>query len=76
MHAFRTYSMIFVVKFQTIVLFFLFSTKCGLISANKGSIRSVNVEKTKVWGPGLSPDKIVVPVRHFYIEPVDAYGQS
>lgn len=40
----------------------------------KKSIRSVDVEKTRIWGPGLEPHKIVLPVRYFYIQASDAYG--
>lgn len=65
----------FLVKFQLIGLFILISTRCDKVAGIKQSIRSVDVERTKVWGPGLEPDKIVLPVRHFYIEPVDAYGK-
>lgn len=73
---FRTYPMIFLVKFQLISLIILIFTKCDKVTGIKGSIRSVDVEKTKVWGVGLEPDKIVLPVRHFYIQPLDAYGKS
>lgn len=75
MFALRTYSTIFLVKFQLIGLFILISTRCDSVTSSKQSIRSVDVGRTKVWGPGLEPDKIVLPVRHFYIEPVDAYGK-
>lgn len=29
---------------------------------------SCSVIKGKVWGPGLIPDKIVMPARYFFIE--------
>lgn len=73
---FPTYGSIFLVKFELISLIILIFTKCDRVTGSKGSIRSVDVEKTKVWGPGLEPDKIVLPVRHFYIQPVDAYEKS
>lgn len=63
----------------TLILFFWFfishfnQTTCDDV---KTSIRSVDVLKTKVWGPGLQPDKIVLPVRYFYIQAFDAYGYS
>lgn len=76
MCAFRTYSSIILVKFQFILLFILISTICDSATGTKQSIRSVDVEKTKVWGPGLEPDKIVLPVRHFYIQAIDAFGNS
>lgn len=40
----------------------------------KVSIKSVNVHQTKVWGPGLKPDAIVLPVRYFFIQAFDAHG--
>lgn len=50
-------------------------TKCDPSdNVPKQSIRSVDLKKTQVYGPGLQPDKIVLPVRHFYILPKDAYG--
>lgn len=76
MCAVRTYSSIFLVKFQFILVLILISTRCDRVTGTKKSIRSVDVEKTKVWGPGLEPDKIVLPVRHFYIQAIDAYGNS
>lgn len=45
------------------------------VNAQK-SIKSVDVQRTKVWGAGLEPDKIVLPVRYFFIEPVDGYGKK
>lgn len=51
------------------------AVKCDLdTSRKKVSIRSLDVEKTKIWGPGLEPHKIVLPVRYFYIQAIDAYG--
>lgn len=32
------------------------------------------MRKTRVWGPGLRPDVIVLPVRYFFIEAIDEYG--
>lgn len=45
------------------------------VNAQK-SIKSVDVQRTKVWGPGLEPDKIVLPVRYFFIEPIDGHGKK
>lgn len=73
MRAFCTYSLIFLVKYSLIILLIL---KSGRVTGNRESIRSVDVKKTKIWGPGLEPDKIILPVRHFYIQPIDAYGNS
>lgn len=60
-----------------LIFFLLISTavKCDLATnSKKVSIRSVDVEKTRIWGPGLEPHKIVLPVRYFYIQALDAYG--
>lgn len=60
-----------------LIFFVLIRTavKCDLATNPKEvSIWSVDVEKTRIWGPGLEPHKIVLPVRHFYIQALDAYG--
>uniref|UniRef100_A0A6P7F504 Protein O-glucosyltransferase 2-like n=1 Tax=Diabrotica virgifera virgifera TaxID=50390 RepID=A0A6P7F504_DIAVI len=31
----------------------------------------INVELSRVWGPGLTPEKIVMPARYFFVELVD-----
>ncbi|XP_055305678.1 protein O-glucosyltransferase 2-like isoform X2 [Sitodiplosis mosellana] len=72
MRIFRTYGTTFVLFFS-FSIFFSIPTKCDDI---KSTIRSVDVFKTKVWGPGLNPEKIVLPVRYFYIQAYDAYGKS
>lgn len=40
------------------------------------SIKSVDVRRTKVYGPGLEPDKFILPVRYFFIEPIDGHGKK
>lgn len=35
----------------------------------------LNVTLTKVWGPGLKPDIIVMPARYFFILPVNSGNQ-
>lgn len=42
--------------------------------APKVSIKSVDVRRTQVWGPGLRPDTIVLPVRYFFIQAHDGHG--
>ena len=37
--------------------------------------RRVDVKKSIVWGPGLNPN-FNVPVRYFYIQAVDQYGNK
>ncbi|XP_033150714.1 protein O-glucosyltransferase 2-like [Drosophila busckii] len=36
----------------------------------------VDVGKTLVWGPGLSPDVVVLPARYFFIHAVDTTGKK
>lgn len=58
-----------------LLLFILITVKCDSdTNRRKASLRSVDVEKTKIWGPGLEPHKIVLPVRYFYVQAIDAYG--
>lgn len=42
--------------------------------ANGGKKFKVDVKATKAHGPGLEPDKIVIPVRYFFIEVYDTKG--
>ncbi|XP_031632184.1 protein O-glucosyltransferase 2-like [Contarinia nasturtii] len=57
-------------------IFFLivFTANCDGNVSIKTTIRSVDVQKTKVWGPGLSPERIVLPVRFFYIHAFDSHA--
>ena len=56
-------------------VFIINTVRCdSTTNQGKSSVRSVDVEKTKIWGPGLKPDKIVLPVRYFYIQAIDGYG--
>lgn len=64
-----------VVNFLVFLLILRVAVKCDLdTNRKKVSIRSLDVEKTRVWGPGLEPHKIVLPVRYFYIQAIDGYG--
>nr|CAD7441301.1 unnamed protein product [Timema bartmani] len=36
----------------------------------------VDPKKCIVWGPGLSPDNIVMPARYFYVQAVDTHGNK
>lgn len=38
------------------------------------SIKSVDLRKTKIWGPGIEPHHNILPVRYFFIQPIDAHG--
>lgn len=65
----------FVANLFILLLLILTTVKCDSdANRKKTSIRSVDVEKTKIWGPGLEPHKIILPVRYFYIQAIDAYG--
>lgn len=41
----------------------------------KPPVAEFDIKKTRFWGPGLSPDEIVLPVRYFYIELLKHDGQ-
>lgn len=63
--------------FYAIFLVFLLGP-LGVLAQNpkKPMIRhSFDLKKTKVWGPGLHPDKIVLPARYFYIEAAQFDGK-
>lgn len=58
-----------------ILLFLLVFLVDRNIIHGKNAIRPKNIDSfdwknTKIWGPGLRPDKIVLPVRFFFIEAV------
>lgn len=36
----------------------------------------INIKQTKIWGPGLKPNKINLPARYFFIHPVDSNGKK
>lgn len=36
---------------------------------------AVDPKKCKVWGPGLNPDKIVLPARYFFVEAFDKHAK-
>jgi len=33
----------------------------------------IDPAECQIWGPGLFPDKIVMPARYFYVQAVDNY---
>lgn len=64
------------VNFLVFLLIIRTAVECDLgANRKKVSIRSLDVEKTKIWGPGLEPHKIVLPVRYFYIQAIDGHGK-
>lgn len=42
----------------------------------KISIKSIDVDRTRVWGPGLRPDEVVTPIRYFFVQAVDRHGKE
>lgn len=38
--------------------------------------RQIDVSKTKIWGPGLTPDLVILPVRYFFIQAIDGSGNK
>lgn len=66
--------------YNVVLLIFLISLNglyCEYVNTSGNlSIRSVDVIKTRVWGSGIEPDKIILPVRYFYIQAIDAYGNA
>ncbi|XP_021917666.1 KDEL motif-containing protein 1-like isoform X2 [Zootermopsis nevadensis] len=46
---------------------------CVPLSYSKGSV--VDPAECQIWGPGLFPDRIVMPARYFYIQAVDEHRQ-
>ena len=47
---------------------------CLALSANGGKKFKVDPKKSKVYGPGLTPHRIVYPARYFFIEAHDMKG--
>ncbi|KAJ8913564.1 hypothetical protein NQ315_017115 [Exocentrus adspersus] len=39
-------------------------------------LTEVSAELSKVWGPGLAPDKIIMPARYFFIQVVNAANNN
>lgn len=39
-----------------------------LISPIISAILGVESQKVSVWGPGLEPDKLVMPARYFFVK--------
>lgn len=48
-----------------------------VISQIESTVPTINSEKTKIWGPGLTkPDSINMPARYFFIHPVNELGKE
>jgi hypothetical protein len=44
------------------------------LAFTKGSV--VDPAQSQIWGPGLFPDRIVMPARYFYIQAVDMHKHA
>lgn len=75
MRAFKKYSTLIQIAILAIATNNFDLIKCDKLSSKnvKTSIKSVDVQKTKIYGPGLEPHKVVLPVRYFFIQPVDGH---
>lgn len=54
-----------------VIVFLLFN---GCVQTEVTSIKSLDLRKTKVWGPGILIPKAVLPARYFFIQAVDSKG--
>lgn len=53
------------------IVFLLFH---GCVQTEVTSIKSLDLRKTKIWGPGILTPKAVFPARYFFIQAVDSKG--
>ena len=59
-----------------VVLFLaIMSNMAKLVRCSHQTNKVVSLTKSIVWGPGLDVD-VVVPVRYFFIQPVDTEGHK
>ena len=61
-----------VTRMKGVHAFFL--VLCLSLGIDGGKKFKVDTKKTKVYGPGLEPHKIVFPARYIFIEPHDTKG--
>lgn len=62
-------ALMFTFPVQVITLLFL-------VLLNHSCSFDIDVSKTRVWGPGLHPETIVLPARYFFIQTVDRNNVS
>lgn len=68
------------IRFNIFRILILFSAcfECAFCNSSsalpKVAIKALDVRRTQVWGPGLRPDIIVLPVRYFFIQAFDGHG--
>jgi len=53
----------------------IMSNRAKLVCCSHQTSRVVSLTESLVWGPGLDVD-VVVPVRYFFIQPVDTGGRK
>lgn len=58
-----------------VVIVFLLFNGCA-VQTEVSSIKSLDLRKTKVWGPGLETPQAVMPARYFFIQAVDSKGKE
>lgn len=71
MAAFGKYQKALFLLLVVLALINVVGADTGEKSKNKKKKRrfdEFDIKNTKLWGPGLKPDEIVLPVRYFYIE--------
>jgi len=63
--------------FSSFVVLFLavMSSMAKLVCCSHQTNNVISLTRTLVWGPGLDVD-VVVPVRYFFIQPVDTAGHK
>lgn len=47
-----------------------------LVNSLAENVIEVDIDKFKVWGPGLEPVKLVFPARYFFVEAYDVHGNK
>ena len=54
---------------------FILLVLCQLSYVSCDKKKKIDVQKTKIYGPGLYPHKLVLPVRYIFIQPYDTNGK-
>lgn len=55
---------------------FLLKTICCDDVIDGQPAQRIDPSRTKIWGPGLKPDEIMLPVRYFFIQAIDDSGKE
>lgn len=59
-----------------IVFTFIFINLIHCDDNKTKKFNSINLKNTKIWGPGITPDAITLPVRYFFIQAIDINGKE